>query len=114
MSQVERAGHVEHGLHRHPGPRKYVFIGIVLAVITALEVGIYYINMPDWLLVTGLIFFGVMKFFLVVMWFMHLKFDSSLFKTIFAAGFFGAIILFLIVLVIFSAVGGPAPNVTTG
>lgn len=114
MSQVESTGHVEHDLHDHPGPRKYVFIAVVLSVITAMEVGIYYIDMPRWILVAGLVFFGIMKFFLVVMWFMHLKFDSSLFKTIFAVGFFGAIILFTIVLVIFVALDGPAPNVTTG
>lgn len=115
MSQVERSGHVEHDLQSHPGPRKYVFIAVVLSIVTALEVGIYYLNLSAALLVIGLIVFGIIKFFLVVMWFMHLKFDSSLFKSVFAVGLFGAIILFAIVLLMFTlALGGAAPNVTTG
>lgn len=114
MSQVERSGHVEHDLAGHPGPRKYVFIAVVLSIVTALEVGIYYLNLNAALLVIGLILFGIIKFFLVVMWFMHLKFDSSLFKSVFAVGLFGALILFTIVLVIFRALGGAAPNITTG
>src|SRR5256714_44173 len=39
------------GEHSHPSPVKYVGIAILLGLITALEVGLYYINMPEGLLV---------------------------------------------------------------
>ena len=41
--------------HTHPSPVKYVGIAILLAIITALEVGLYYMNMPSGLLVSFLL-----------------------------------------------------------
>jgi cytochrome c oxidase subunit 4 len=114
MSQVERAGSPEHDLHDHPGPRKYVFIAVVLAIVTAIEVAIYYVDLPEWGLVVGLISFGIIKFWLVAQWFMHLKFDSKLFKAVFFVGVIGAIILFLIAMGTLFNVGGPAPDITRG
>jgi cytochrome c oxidase subunit 4 len=88
---------------RHPSTREYVRIAVILAVITALEVVIYYI---DWiheneLLVPLLFLFSLIKFTLVVLWFMHLRFDSRTYARFFVMGFAGAVTLFLLMLLIF-------------
>lgn len=101
-------------LAHHPSPRKYVFIGVVLAIITAIEVAIFYIDLPSGLLVSSLLLLSLAKFGLVVSWFMHLKFDSRLFRFLFVTGLVFAIALFTVVLVVFSTNDGPAPTITGG
>ena len=111
IDQVEPAEAAELG--HHPRPRQYVTIAVVLAVITALEVAIYYIEIVDALLVTMLIVFAFLKFFLVVSWFMHLRFDSKLFLRLFVTGLVLAAVVFAVVLVtFFTHLGGATPNVT--
>ena len=86
---------------RHPGPKEYVRIAIILAAITAAEVAVYYIEGAQDFLIPILFFFSFVKFALVVLWFMHLKFDSRIYARFFVMGLAGAITLFLIVLLIF-------------
>ena len=86
---------------RHPGPKEYIRIALVLGVITALEVAIYYIEGAQDYLIPMLFFFSFVKFTLVVLWFMHLKFDSRTYARFFVMGLAGAITLFLIVLLTF-------------
>jgi cytochrome c oxidase subunit 4 len=81
----EEAEH-EAGGHAHPSAVEYVRIGLVLVIITAIEVGLYYIDLDYTLLVILLIVASTMKFMLVVMWFMHLRFDNPLFTQLFAGG----------------------------
>jgi cytochrome c oxidase subunit 4 len=76
----------EHGEEHHPGAMEYIQIGLILAVITALEVAMYYVDIDHSLLVTILIIMSIAKFSLVVLWFMHLKFDSRLFSILFVGG----------------------------
>lgn len=113
--QAEAVESEEHDeLAHHPSPRKYVFIGLVLAIITAIEVAIFYIDLSDVILVTTLIVLSVGKFGLVVAWFMHLKFDSRLFRFLFATGLVFALAVFGVVLWIFASNNGPAPTITGG
>ncbi|MFN2488601.1 MAG: cytochrome C oxidase subunit IV family protein [Actinomycetota bacterium] len=108
--QVEPAEAAE--LHHHPTPRKYVTIAVILALITAVEVGIYYVESIHVVLVPSLITFAFLKFFLVATWFMHLRFDSKLFRRLFVTGLVLALIVFTIVLVtFFTHLGGPTPDV---
>jgi len=72
--------------HTHPSPAKYVGIAIFLAIITALEVALYYITMPEWLVVVLLLILATMKFALVAGFFMHLKFDSPMLRRVFITG----------------------------
>jgi cytochrome c oxidase subunit IV len=72
--------------HSHPSPVKYVGIAVLLAVITALEVGLYYINMPEGLLVAFLMVLAFLKFTMVGAFFMHLKFDSPMLRRLFITG----------------------------
>ena len=86
-------------LEHHPGPRAYVMVAIVLAIITAAEVAIYYVPSLASFLVAFLIVFSAIKFFLVVMWFMHLRFDDRRYARFFVTGLAGAATLYLIVLI---------------
>lgn len=99
-------------LHEHPSPRKYVNIAIILAIVTAIEVAIYYVTMPDAVLVTVLMVLAVIKFVMVGLYFMHLKLDSLTFRRFFVTGIVLALIIFGIVMVMFFTRGGPAPVVT--
>ena len=91
---------------RHPSPKEYIRIAVILALITAAEVAIYYIDGAKEFLIPMLFLFAVIKFTLVVMWFMHLKFDSRTYARFFVMGLAGAVTLFLIVLLTFQVFSG--------
>jgi cytochrome c oxidase subunit 4 len=91
---------------RHPSPKEYIRIAIILAVITAAEVAIYYIEGARDYLIPLLFLFALIKFSLVVMWFMHLKFDSRTYARFFVMGLAGAITLYLVVLLTFQVFAG--------
>jgi len=82
----------------HPTPREYVKVAVILAVITALEVGLYYIDLPDGPLIGLLVMFSALKFALVVLWFMHLRFDAPILKRLFITGLILAGTIYAIVL----------------
>lgn len=105
MSLPETSTHQQidelHAEVHHPTPQQYVKVAIVLSVVTALEVAIYYIEALGGLLLPLLLLFAVIKFVLVVLWFMHLRFDSRLFRRLFVTGLAFALIVFAIVLATF-------------
>jgi cytochrome c oxidase subunit 4 len=74
--------------HGHPQPRQYVFIAIVLCVLTAIEVGCYYLegDLNDNLLIAILWVLAAVKFFLVAAWYMHMKMDAPFFRRAFVGG----------------------------
>ena len=85
---------VEHapGEHAHPGPAEYVRVAVILAIITAIEVAAYYVtSLPRSVFSGLLIVMMVIKFSMVVLWFMHLRFDSRLFRRLFVTGIILAI-----------------------
>jgi cytochrome c oxidase subunit 4 len=94
----------------HPSPRKYVNVAIILAIVTAIEVAIYYVTALEDLLVPLLLFFAVIKFVMVGMYFMHLKFDSHTFRRFFVTGIVLALFVFGVVMTLFFSRGGPAPG----
>ena len=67
----------------HPGPRQYVIIGVILVVITAIEVGLFYIQATPALIVWLLLASSLAKFLLVAGFFMHLRFDDRRFAILF-------------------------------
>jgi cytochrome c oxidase subunit 4 len=90
---------LHHGAeHAHPSPVKYVGIAVLLAIITALEVWMYYINMPEGLLVAFLMVLAVLKFSLVASFFMHLKFDSPMLRRVFITGIMLAGVVYTVAL----------------
>ncbi len=72
--------------HEHPTEMQYVKVALVLAAITAAEVAIYYVESLEGLLVPILAVMSIAKFGIVALWFMHLRFDSRLFRRLFVAG----------------------------
>ena len=85
----------------HPSPKEYIRIGLILAVLTALEVGASYAGVSGSILIPTLYILAIVKFAMVVLWFMHLKFDDRRFARFFVLGLSGAAILYLIVLISF-------------
>ena len=81
---VHQPGHVVE--HAHPGAREYIIIATVLAVITAIEVAVYYVDAMRPMLPPTLIALSALKFALVVMFYMHLKFDHPIFTGMFVFG----------------------------
>jgi cytochrome c oxidase subunit IV len=97
------ADHAARAAHRagHPSPKEYVRIGVILAVLTAMEVATSYSGVAGAILIPTLLGLAVVKFALVVLWFMHLKFDDRRYARFFVMGLSGAAILYLIVLISF-------------
>ena len=84
-------GHDAHAEHSsleqaHPGPRVYVLVGVVLAIITMVEVWAYTQEFLKPILVPLLLVLSATKFVLVVGFYMHLKFDHPLFTGVFGFG----------------------------
>lgn len=81
------AAHDEHGADDHHGPtdKQFVTIFFILAAITAVEVIVSYVDIGAFFLpvLLGLM---VVKFFTVVLYFMHIKFDNKLFGRLFYIG----------------------------
>jgi len=83
----------------HPSPKEYVRIGVILGVLTALEIGASYAGVSTGILIPTLFILAVVKFALVVMWFMHLRFDDRRYARFFVMGLAGASVLYLVVLI---------------
>ena len=87
--------------HAHPDELEYIKVALVLAVVTAIEVAIYYVPALEGALVPILLLLSLIKFVLVVLWFMHLRFDSRIFRRLFVAGVILALFCYVIVLATF-------------
>ena len=78
----------------------YVRIAVSLAAITALEVATYYVDFGALFLPSLLIMMAV-KFYIVVSFFMHLRYENKLFSWVFYAGLFLAMTVYGIFLATF-------------
>lgn len=78
----------------------YIKIAIILALITGLEVSTYYVDFGP-LFMPSLIIMMVVKFVMVVSYFMHLKFDSKIFSFLFYVGLGLAIFVYVTALATF-------------
>ena len=96
-----------HGEGGHASVGFYWMIGIILAVLTGLEVGAYYMELGA-IEVPLLLGLSIVKFVLVVMFFMHLKFDAKLFTGLFVAGLFLAVFMVSALMMLYHVV--PAPT----
>lgn len=86
----------------HPTPQQYVQVAIVLAVLTAMEIGASFVDIGPAFLPTLLILMAI-KFVLVAGWFMHLRFDTRVFTRFMGGGLVLAGSLYVVVLLTFSA-----------
>jgi cytochrome c oxidase subunit IV len=70
----------------HGSVALYVWIGVILAIVTGVEVGIFYIEALDAVEAPLLILLSTAKVVLVILFFMHLKMDHRALTWIFMAG----------------------------
>ena len=89
-----------HDYVEHHSDRFYVQIALVLALLTGLEVTLSYIDIGPLFLPLLLILMTI-KFFMVVLFFMHLKFDSKWFSFFFYSGLFLAVGVYIAFLACF-------------
>jgi len=86
MAHTPIEAHGDHGAHAHPGPRRYVEIAVVLGAITVAEVAIVYIPAMHGVVVPLLLGLSTIKFALVAMFYMHLKFDPRIYAALICSG----------------------------
>jgi cytochrome c oxidase subunit 4 len=102
MTETDTSVHTDaaavHGDVKHPGEAEYVRIAVILALITGVEVAVYYMSALKSVLIPILVVLAVTKFTMVALFFMHLKFDSRLFRRLFVTGIVLAIIVYTIAL----------------
>ncbi|WP_419923921.1 cytochrome C oxidase subunit IV family protein [Candidatus Poriferisocius sp.] len=90
--------------HAHPSNWLYVKVAIALALLTAFEVFTYFESVHGWgdtTIIIMLVAMMLVKFFLVVAFFMHLKFDSPIFWRLFVFGLILAMAVYMVMLTAF-------------
>jgi cytochrome c oxidase subunit IV len=101
LTDTEHAEHdVPHDGHQHKPDSFYIKVAVALAVITGVEVGLYYIDLGAWYLPV-LLFLMIVKFTTVVSLFMHLRFDNKIFSWLFYTGLFLAVFVYIAALLTF-------------
>jgi cytochrome c oxidase subunit IV len=100
-----------HESHAEPTPRFYLTIGVILTLVTIVEVVIalpgviYSPEHPDptavFILVPVLLLLALIKGALVVLFFMHLKGDARVFQLLFIAPLLLAVSMISVFLVLF-------------
>jgi cytochrome c oxidase subunit 4 len=85
----------------HPRDALYLKVAAALFVLTGMEV---YASYAEWLgaaFIPLLLTMMAIKFVLVVLFFMHLKFDAKIFGRLFWTGFFLAVVVYVTFLTTF-------------
>jgi cytochrome c oxidase subunit 4 len=79
---AHEAGHAH---VEHPDWKQYKWVALVLFLMTIVEVWVYYIPaiVASPFFVPGLLIMSAVKFAIVVMFYMHLKYDHKLFRALF-------------------------------
>jgi cytochrome c oxidase subunit 4 len=81
----------------HPSDWTYIKVALILGALTALEVSTYYLEDPSTtFLVAALFPLMIIKFGVVVAYFMHLRYDNPLFRRVFVFGLVLAVVVYLV------------------
>jgi cytochrome c oxidase subunit 4 len=92
----------EHGAAgAHATTGTYLRIAAILVMITLIEVGVFYVPVFQAILVPLLLVLSAVKFTLVVMFYMHLKFDNRFFAFLFGGPLLLAVVVVVSLLLIF-------------
>ncbi len=97
----------------HPTPLTYFKAAMVLAILTGIEVGVFYIDALEPAFLPIFLLLSIVKFALVVLFYMHLKYDHRLFSSMFVGGVILAIVVTVAVMSLFqvlSAKANPPPE----
>jgi cytochrome c oxidase subunit 4 len=88
----------------HATVKTYIQVAVALAIITGVEVATLYVpGIPNPVLVISLLAMSAVKFYLVVGFFMHLKYDHGIMRALFVGPLIIAIAIILAVMALFSA-----------
>jgi cytochrome c oxidase subunit IV len=103
-TDVAHADHQAMGeVHEHPTWATYKWVALILTVITIVEVWVYYIPafVASRLFVPSLLIMSAVKFAIVVLFYMHLKYDHRLFRALFTGPLIVAITTIVALLFLF-------------
>src|SRR2546423_2700144 len=91
-------------VHEHPTWATYKWVALILTVITIVEVWVYYIPafVASRLFVPSLLIMSGVKFLIVVLFYMHLKYDHRLFRALFTGPLLIAIITIVVLMFLFA------------
>ena len=98
QDRPSEADHTAMGIaHEHPRWSTYWKVALILTLITAVEVWIYYIPgiVASRVFVPALLIMSAVKFITVVLFYMHLRYDHRLFRALFT----GPLIIAMITIV---------------
>ena len=88
-----------HEVHQktHPSDSTYIKVALILGVFTAIEVSTYYWEKASTGALVAVLFpLMIIKFGVVVAYFMHLRYDNPLFRRVFVFGLLLAVVVYLI------------------
>jgi cytochrome c oxidase subunit IV len=98
-------GHAADTHDRGASVATYVRVALVLTAVTALEVGVIYIRFLTPIIVPLLLVMAAAKFALVVMFFMHLRYDPRSLATVFVGPLIMATLLALAIVALVGSLG---------
>jgi cytochrome c oxidase subunit 4 len=94
--------------HYHPTWKEYKWVALWLTLITIVEVWAYYIPsfVASSVFVPALLIMSAVKFAIVVMFYMHLKYDHKLFRALFTGPLIIAVATLLALMMLFEKFSG--------
>ena len=92
-----------HDAHAHPTWKQYKWVALILTLITVVEVWVYYIPafVATKLFVPSLLIMSAVKFAIVVLFYMHLKYDARLFRALFTGPLIIAVLTLISLMFLF-------------
>ena len=90
----------------HPTPVTYAKVAALLGIITAIEFVLFYVEAIENVVVPMFLVLSAVKFAMVSMFYMHLKFDSRIFSGFYVGGLILASSVIMALLALFSIVSG--------
>jgi cytochrome c oxidase subunit 4 len=90
----------QHDKHHIPSDRHFIVIALWLALLTALETSTYWVDLGAFTTPLLLIMMSI-KFFMIILVFMHLKYDSPVLRALFYAGLGLSIFVYCVFLATF-------------
>jgi cytochrome c oxidase subunit 4 len=102
----DASAHAEHGDEAHPTWSTYWKVATILTLITVGEVRIYYI--PSFVatsyFIPTLLILSALKFAIVVMYYMHLKYDARIYRALFGGPLLIAMLTISALLLLFGKI----------
>ncbi|MFN2400029.1 MAG: cytochrome C oxidase subunit IV family protein [Gemmatimonadaceae bacterium] len=103
---AHQAGHDAEHAGDHPDWSTYKWVALILTAITIVEVWIYYIPtfVASRAFVPSLLIMSAVKFAIVVMFYMHLKYDHKIFRALFVGPLLVAVSIIIGLMLLFGQV----------